>query len=178
MIRQRKKMGKSISLSMLRDTEPYLCGKVLKHQIAKIGKGSDYHMRSSEPMAVVLIFKRAQTYFLKQDDQDLMSIEYSLSDGPNTPREVKISFSKPIAGISEHLHNRMPKQRSNGNWVLDFGGRYVVSSVKNCVIVDENDREMFVAIKMDTDVLRIEGHPAIPDICTFCFALSCFVCPL
>jgi hypothetical protein len=178
MIRQTKKMGKSISLGMFRETEPYLCGKVLKHQIAKIGKGADFHMRSSEVLGVVLIFKRAQTYQLQEDGHDVMSIDYSLCDGPNTPRDVKITFHKPIPGISANLANRKPKQRSDGNWVLNFGGRYVVSSVKNCVIVDGNDREMFVAIKMDTDVMRIEADPAIPDICTFCFALSCFVCPL
>jgi hypothetical protein len=165
---------------LLKNGIPVKCTKLKgKSEVVPIGDGWHYHYRSSRSVAVIGISNKRRSFTLKTvEGAELMSVTYMLSDGAGTPRMATVAFRTAIAGVPRELVCRKPKQNDAGVYQLSVEGRFAVQSIKNCVLTDENDNAMMIAVKIGKNWLGLDARNWIDANAVFCFGISCFLCEL
>ena len=103
-----------------------------------------------------------------------MIIRY-LPGGDNEPRNVTVHFND-FAGHPMDFQNRKARLTSHNLWILDLRGRLALKSIKNCIVVDENNEEVMIVLKAEVDTLNIEAREEITDIEVMAMGLSAFLC--
>jgi hypothetical protein len=174
---QKGGLAKHAKFTMVREDQAILCAKVKDKKCVPIGVGAEFHYSTTQQIAVLKMSnKRKQAVLSTLEGKDVLAITFTLQEGPNKrgPRGADLKFFEMIEGVPPEMSNRRA-QKSQDGWLINLSGRYAQVSVKNCVIVDEDDKEFFIARKVSRDVLIVEAHPAIPDQCTFAFGLSQFL---
>ena len=109
----------------------------------------------------------------------LMELEYT-SYADSMPRSLKIKvYDKNLhnIGIPNALKNRKPKRGPLGNWNLNYGKRKIMSSIKNVIITDANDKIYTVVGKINENSLSVEAIPNFDCISVFTIGLSSFLNP-
>ena len=180
LVRLKKGIRGMLVLTLLKEDKPVLATKVKDRDCIKIGRGAEFHMRSTVPCAILTSSDKSKVFELKRvgegGEEKLMTMNFSLPDGPKTPRKIDVSLEKPPESVPATASNRMPHLARNNTWVVDLGGRYAMKSRKNCIIVDDKDREIFSVIKADKNRLTVEVRLEFDDIYAFGFGAACFLC--
>ena len=63
-------------------------------------------------------------------------------------------------------------------WQLDFGGRFVEPSLKNVLLLDEDQEISAIVYKLKDDDLQVEVAAPIDELLMFFFAAAVYVCPI
>jgi hypothetical protein len=180
-VRSIKGLRKRLHMALIKDGDPILCTKVLDKKRIPMAAGGEFHKKTCEPIAVIVSSQKNTVFGLQRINSgstaNVMTIQYSLP-ARRCPREAVADFQEQFPNIPVHLENRKPHRGPNGRWVVNYTGRFADSSVKNCLLVDAEDVEYLVAIKLDKDTMGLEVKPEIPDICAFCLGISSFICHL
>lgn len=150
-------------------------------EIINVSEGADCHFSSKNYKAVILVGQNFSTFSLRNQNQfgeEIMNIKYTRPQVDFAPREVVTYVFKPPQGVPADLKNRKPVFTKAGTWILNLSGRCAKRSIKNCVMVDEDDVEYMSAVKASHDVLAVEMHPQISPLVAFALGISSFLCKL
>lgn len=110
--------------------------------------------------------------------KELMTVNYTMPKNEFQPRRVNIHFNDPPDSIPAELSNRKPKFSYGSTCILDIGGRVAKRSIKNCIMVDENNNDIMSIMKIHESEISIEVFPAISELCVFAFGISSVLCKL
>jgi hypothetical protein len=164
---------------MVQDDAPVLCAKFRDRRTVPIGAGAEFHHRTSAAIARLLIDDRRAGFRLIDDatKQEMMLIGFSLPGGRRTARTIGVAFTPPIDGIPAQLTNRK-KVKGTVGWRLKMHGRFARGSIKNSVMVDEENKEFMVVRMTAREEMEVEVNPQIGQLRIFAFALASFICHL
>lgn len=167
----------------------YLLGRPLLHSKIKskkkkgtlyISEGTSLHFKSDDYLAALLYGNNCCSFSLRKKNEygeEIMSIKYQ-SGINGAPRSVFVEFPKPDENIPQYLSSRSSHLNESNEWVLDMHGKFNMNSIKNCVIVDENDHEYAFIMKVEKSILGVEVIEQFTDLMAFALALSAFICKI
>jgi hypothetical protein len=156
---------------------PALCATFRGRGTIAIGAGAGFRHGSAAIARLLVDGRRAEFRLVDgAPERDVMSIRFSLP-GRKTPRAVCVTFTPPVGGIVARLTSRKPVKGPVG-WRLDMGGRFARGSIKNAVMVDDEDKECIVARMTAGGEMEVEANPQIGQLMVFAFALASFICRL
>ena len=97
--------------------------------------------------------------------------------GSNAPRTFRCNFNSNIPkGYPSNLCSKMPKFNANkGTWQLDFLGKFVLKSIKNCILEGHNLERAIIIRKTTKEDIEIEVYYEIDPIYIFGIALGSFL---
>lgn len=113
-----------------------------------------------------------------QFSKEVETIKYSRSPVDCAPREIEIYFFNQQDGVPSMLVNRKPKIGAGSTWILDIGNRVAKRSIKNCVIVDVDNKEYMSVMKQKSSIIAVESSSLIGPIETFTLGISSVLCNL
>ncbi|OIR58275.1 MAG: Tub family protein [Amphiamblys sp. WSBS2006] len=92
---------------------------------------------SSRACGRVSVDKKRKSFQISSDGVSVGAVEYASDEDP---RDFRVVLPSPISGRQVLLENKKPQWSSEiDSYVLNFGGRVSVSSVKNVQLVSRND---------------------------------------
>jgi hypothetical protein len=71
----------------------------------------------------------------------------------------------------------MPKKGQGGKYIINFGGKFTQRSIKNAILVDENEQNAIVVRRIGEDDLEVENVAGFSDFICFGFAIASWICP-
>ena len=110
--------------------------------------------------------------------KQIMTISYTMPKVDYAPRLVNVRFNNPPSQVPKELSNRKPKFTYGSTFVLDIGGRVAKRSIKNCIMVDENDNDIMSIMKIRDSEVSIEAFPTIGELSVFAFGISSVLCKI
>lgn len=125
---------------------------------------------------VLKITKNRSHFTLRKanDKTDLLIMifdnDYGKEYGPR-----KISMEWPQTNLK--FLSRIPRKTESGNWELNFNGKYVLSSQKNAIILNENSKPTIMIRKIKKQILQIEVIQNLELIYIFAVGVASFICP-
>jgi hypothetical protein len=75
------------------------------------------------------------------------------------------------------IHSRMPTKTVDGRYIINFGGKFTKHSIKNAMLVDNNDRPVMIVRRIGDEDLEVENIRGLPPRFCFAFSLMSWVCP-
>lgn len=171
--------GKRTHYQLFQGKNPILHTKVKQGKTDElyITSGTETHFKDGNYKAVFLSANHNTTFSLREKTsigKELMIIRY-LPGGDNEPRNVTVHFND-FGGHPIDFQNRKARLTSHNLWILDLRGRLALKSIKNCIVVDENNEEVMIVLKAEVDTLNIEAREEITDIEVMAMGLSAFLC--
>jgi hypothetical protein len=71
----------------------------------------------------------------------------------------------------------MPKKGLGGRYMINFGGKFTHRSIKNSILVDENEQNAVIVRRIGEEDLEVESAPDFPNVVGFAYAIVAWVCP-
>ena len=180
--------GKRINFQFNRGETPLFHAKIKgngsQQQNIFIAKGTESHINQTDYVAILVPDSTLSFFCLMIDNKEsnekkqIMSILFKQGFIVGTPRSCIIEFDTPIKSVENRLFNKPPIVYPNGTWILDLNGRFAKKSIKNCIIIDSKQNEIFSLMKRNSSTADVEAHANIDPLCVFAFALSCYICEL
>lgn len=142
-----------------------------------IAKGDQMHYSSKEFAGYLLsgnkhtIFSlRAQTTFGKE----LLSILFESPNGDKSlPKKISVSFFLKDSLIPKKLVNLDPSINDDGFFELNFHNKHVIPSIKNCILInDENKCEFVMVRKVSDDLIEADAVNVLSPLAVFAIVLS------
>ena len=125
---------------------------------------------------VMKITKNRSHFELRRgtDKNSLLTMVFGNDYGDELgPRKIKMEWpNQQLIYLS-----RIPIKTENGNWELNFNGKYVLASQKNAIILDENSKPVIMIRKVQKTILQIEVIHCIEPIYLFALGIASFICP-
>lgn len=147
-----------------------------------IAKGSEMHYSSTEFAGYLLcgnkhtIFSlRAQTTFGKE----LLSILFESPNGDKTmPKKISVSFFLKDSLIPKKLVNLDPSINDDGYYELNFHNKQVIPSIKNCILINEENKCEYVMVrKVSDDLVEADAVNVLSPLAVFAIVLSLYESP-
>lgn len=147
-----------------------------------IAKGDEMHYSSEQFAGYLLsgnkhtIFSlRAQTTFGKE----LLSI---LFESPNSdkslPKRISVSFFLKDSLIPKKLVNLDPSINDDGYFELNFHNKHVIPSIKNCILINEENKcEYLMVRKVSDDLVEADAVNVLSPLAVFAIVLSLYQSP-
>ena len=146
-----------------------------------INNGEDVHISDSQHDFVLTVdkeFREFNLYTNNDKGQLLTKINISTVDAPfRYSRYFKVVLQS--SSKSTYLYSLVPKKRADGKYSLPFGPTFVQNSLRNGILVDDqNNRVIFVKqLKSDRLEIEVSDRVEIPLEAVFAVALSSWLCP-
>lgn len=150
-----------------------------------ISSGVECHFSQNSFAGVLSVDQKKHIFSLHEeflDGKELMTVQFEPANG-EMPRNIKATFhdfpepnTSPQKLIDLLLISRKPEKNSSGQWTLSFGGKYVIPSVKNCILVQEGrDNAMISTRRISSTACEVEVLDSFSPLALFGFLLSVFV---
>ncbi|KAK8854301.1 hypothetical protein M9Y10_016861 [Tritrichomonas musculus] len=147
-----------------------------KHQTEPIpiSRGSETHY--SHGAEFYLIPNEDFTNFsLKTDDTEIMVCTFEKKK--KEPKLIKVIW-KENPDEPQVFINQEAEKTDAGIYVLDFDGRYAEPSIKNCMLVHEEDHELAAMFRrIDSWEMNVDAKHELSDLMLFALILCLNVCP-
>jgi hypothetical protein len=147
-----------------------------------VSKGESMHFSDRGFAGAILVQDRSTLFVVKASAQDrdaLARIAFSRKASPRRstpPRRLAVEIlGRPS---TPRLASKRPTRGPVGNWTLDFGGRPVVPSVKNAILIDPDNAQWCAVAKTGPDVLRVDVVEAVDPLIAFGIGVSSYLCKL
>ena len=173
--------GKRLHFQFFQNGNPILHSKLKakKNDIVYITDGEETHIKDKNYKAVLIATNHRTSFTLREKNEygkEIFHAAFTASEN-NGPRNVNVRFSN-LNGKEVTFYNRKPHLTSHNMWVIDLKGRIAVKSIKNCILVDENDEEVIIELKIKDDTISVEARKDIDPISVMGFALCPILCKL
>lgn len=76
------------------------------------------------------------------------------------------------------MTSKVPTKKKNGAWVLHFGGKFMMRSIKNAILLDEQALPVILIHKLARDVLEVETIRGFTRLQLFVLGIASFLCPI
>lgn len=118
---------------------------------------------------------RAQTTFGKE----LISILFESPNGDKSmPKKISVNFFLKDSLIPTKLVNLEPTFNDDGYFELNFHNKPVIPSVKNCILIDqENKCEFVISRKISDNIVEVEAVNVMSPLTVFAIILSLYESP-
>lgn len=173
--------GKTIHFQLYQGGRPLLHTKIKSIKgkgVCYVSSGAELHFKQKQYLGAILYANNGCTFSIRNNNEygeEIMTILYKEGiDG--SPRKMYVYFPTPYKNVPQKLYNRQAVLNDTNSWVLDMKGKFTIKSIKNCVIVDENDNEFAYIMKVEKDTLGIEAREEFSELMIFAFGLSSFFC--
>ncbi|KAK8863802.1 hypothetical protein M9Y10_011492 [Tritrichomonas musculus] len=177
-MKKNKGKGKRIHIQFtLDEIDLYRTKLKKKHQTEPIPIQCGSEVHYSKPADFYLTPSQDFTKFaLRHGDIEIMTCQFEKGKkgGPKTIKVVwKENPDNQIVFV-----NKKPEKSDNGQYILDFDGRYAAPSTQNCILIREDNQELAAMYRSfnewETD---IDAKPGMPDLMLFGVLLSLDICP-
>lgn len=152
-------------------------------EFAAIQTSPNVHLSSQQFTAVLLNANKMSDFSLRLNEhygEEILSLQFSLNtneEGKLTPRSVSLfNFGRNSENLPKKLTNVAPVETENGSWEVDLGVGNAITSIKNCSLVDETDRQCIYVRKIENDTLEIEALEQFDDLRVFGIGIAAFLC--
>lgn len=147
-----------------------------------IQSGSEMHYRDKEFSGYLHNGNNHSSYSLRiktQFGKELISIQYNYHNGvKSVPKDIIVSFFIKDSLIPQRLINMPPILTDDGGYELPFYNKMCIPSIKNCVMINEQDQCQFMSVrKVEKNLIEIDAVDMISPLSIFGFVLSLFQCP-
>jgi hypothetical protein len=78
---------------------------------------------------------------------------------------------------TERLNSQMPTKGTGGTVCLNFGGRFTQASIKNAILLNQDQNTALIVRKISAEDLEVENFGGYSDLVCFAFAISSWLCP-
>jgi hypothetical protein len=75
-----------------------------------------------------------------------------------------------------HLKSKLATRKENGAWGLPYGGKFVLRSMKNAIILDEEELPVILVRKIERDALEVETVRDFTPLQLFVLGVASFLC--
>lgn len=147
-----------------------------------IAKGSEMHY-SSEQFAGYLLSGNKHTIFSLRAQttygKELLSILFESPNGDKSlPKKISVTFFLKDSLIPKKLINLDPSINDDGYYELNFHNKQVIPSIKNCILVSEDNKCEFVTVrKVSEDLVEADAVNIISPLAVFGIVLSLYESP-
>ncbi|OHS94519.1 hypothetical protein TRFO_39337 [Tritrichomonas foetus] len=175
--------GSRIHFQLYQGGVPLLHSKIKSRKnrdVVYISEGTEIHFGQQNYAGAVLYANNGSSFSLRSKNEygdELMTIRYHIEVN-GCPRRMTLFFPNKFKDYPEHLHNRKAYMNASGQWVLDMHGKFTMKSIKNCVIIDENDNEYAFVTKVEKETLGIEALEDFSPMMVFALGFSAFICKI
>ncbi|EAX93660.1 hypothetical protein TVAG_091950 [Trichomonas vaginalis G3] len=169
--------GGMVHFQLKRGAEYLYHAKVKKSmRTIPIFKGTKAHLSSSSSDAKLVSTQNYDFNTLYSGEKELMEVSFMPGKIPKSPRTVSLSFKNPIPEVPSALNSKIPSISPCGVWVLNHNGRFAISSIKNCILLDEKQTEFLSLMRTSNSEAQLEANQNIPPLIVFGFAIASFLC--
>lgn len=143
-----------------------------------ICSGAECHYQGKHDY-VMLVDDKNSAFSLRAGDphgKELMSIKYSVYSGSSKPRGCTVSLHGTENDVPNVVRSKSPVQTPTGNHILDAFGRTAMTSIKNCVLMDQDRIIHFILLKRAKTEMSIEADPMLDPIYSFALGISAYIC--
>ena len=175
--------GKRIHFQLYQGGVPLLHSKIKgikKRDVIYIAEGTDLHFGQSNYVGAILYTSNATTFSLRKQNEygdEILTIKFIPGES-GKPRNVSIYFTETFQGIPDKLSSRKPTLNANNEWALDMRGKFTMKSIKNCVLVDNDDNEYAFIMKVEKKTLGIEVCNEFSNLIAMTLGITSFLCKL
>jgi hypothetical protein len=173
--RSRRGILKRPAYSFFLKDEAIMSAKHTGNDTLCIAMGKDIHIRSSEFIAFVQFSSRRNHFVLLHPTGNRIALLDFRHETPLTPRDLSLQIEDQALQLT---NCRAVFNEQRQTWQIPFEGRYVISSSKNAVIVDENNDRWITVRKTGKDSLEVEMFSQIEGLVLFFIAMAEFMCNL
>jgi hypothetical protein len=109
-------------------------------------------------------------------DTEIADIKVVLPGGnPSIPRVLFITLT-PGSLDQRNLRSKQPEVNENGNYCLYFGGKMLIKSVKNFILIDKDEKFEVIGIrKIEKNTLEIDARNDYTPMEVFIIGISVFL---
>ena len=168
--------GKRFYYQLSLDNVPLFCAKLkTTHQKESfpISAGSETHYSNSQYQ---MECNSDYTHFvLKEGDTEIFKCNM-IKQPDEAPKKIEAVFT-PKEGNEIRIVNQEPVKQDNGEWFLDFDGRFALPSIKNAILIDpETHSVLFHVRKVEPWEVDIDSIPGIPHLLLFATLMALIIC--
>ena len=148
--------------------------------ICYIAKGPELHSKNDKNIGAILFVNNRTTFSVRKNNEfgeEIMTIIYKPGNY-GAPRQMTIFFPNIQKNIPQNLFNKVAILDDYCNWALDTKGKFIMKSIKNCIIVNKRNREFATVLKIEKETIEIEAKDAFSHLIIFAIGLSSFLCKL
>lgn len=142
-----------------------------------ISSGSEMHLSQPTFAGYLLQTDDHQTLSLRRDTEfgdELMTIKYA-EYGLGVPKKITVNMFLHDSSLPTVLVNKQP-QLVDGIYFLSFGDKEVISSVKNCILIgEENNYPYLFARKIGKDKMQFDAFQYFTPLDIISFGISLFI---
>ena len=169
---------KRFYITLLKGNTPLFATKIKGSKISVIpfANGSEIHLSSQSFVGYILSDSNSQNFILREtlDGDDLFAMTIIISQ-KTQPRVIVLQNYAQIEGFPQKFNSRPPIHTLHG-FTIDFSGRTGMKSIKNSIIVDENDIEYISSRKIQKNMIAIDASPLFPPNYVFLFGVGQVIC--
>ena len=117
---------------------------------------------------------------LLKEPEDQLEAKIIFTHKENSqPRKISITINNPSLGLPSKIESMKPKyNEAKKLWQMNFKGKFVLRSIKNTILVDEQLNKLMYVRKTTKDDLIIDILSQINEVFIFSFAISSFLCKI
>lgn len=133
--------------------------------------------------AYMKISKKRRQFCLFNNGIKIMSVLVSTVKKPlYYERFFTVTIKKDIHSENSNdeitLETMMPKKRPDGKYSMNFGGKFTKRSIKNAILINDNQQKMITVRRIGDSQLEMEVNPLInQEIIVFAFGVLSWICP-
>ena len=174
--------GTRINMQLSLDGDPLYHSKIKGRKNVDevpINKGTQCHF-SEEHDGVLLVTSDNKSFSLREKTrygQELCTIRFHIDLNEKKPRICHMHcFGDDDIEVPSDIQSRAFIHKPDGQWMLKLSNRSAISSIKNCVLVDENDVEWMVVLKTAKTTMTIEASPKYSPMEVFAMGIASYLC--
>lgn len=146
-----------------------------------IAKGPEMHYRDNNFAGYLLSGDNHSQFSLRVKEPfgtELLAMHFSLHNGDKrSPRDIRVNFFIRDSIIPDVLVNKRPEFNPDGYWELDFGDRFLISSIRNVILIREEDGVEYLCIrKIEKNIIEADAAEVVSPLTVFGVVLSLFEC--
>ena len=141
-----------------------------------ISSGNQMHFSQEKFDAVLLTNNQNSFFSLRKDNEmgeELLTIEI-FTTSRSLPRTTKMNIFEKMPFIPNKVHSLLPEFK-NGAWQLSFLGKQVISSIKNCILVGDDNLPYFMIRRISQDIIEIDAPQIFPPLSIFGLGLAIWI---
>ena len=147
-----------------------------------IAKGAEMHYSSKSFAAYLLSGNGHKSYSLRAQTtfgKELLTVAMELTNGEKMlPKTVTVTFFLKDSLIPTKLVNMQPTFHDDGVFTLNFGGKEAVTSIKNCILINQENKVEFLMVrKTSKDVVMADAVNVMSPLSVFAIVLTLFETP-
>ena len=138
-----------------------------------ISAGSETHYSNS---TYIMESNHEGSHFVLKEGEKVI-FECEMTKQPEeAPKKIEAVY-KPEDGPEIRVVNQEPVKKDNGEWFLDFDGRFAIPSIKNAVLINPESQDvLFNVRKVEPWEINVDSIPGIPHLFLFATIMALVIC--